>query len=506
MKVLRFPLKTERLKLPRLKEKLFGELKKYLSDAEISKIEKAYEFAKESHKGTKRYSGDDYIVHPLAIAYSLSLLRMDTATIIAALLHDTIEDTSVEVSDIRKAFSGEVATIVESVTKLSNIKIKKSWFPPGKTTHEKISEYERQIGTLRKMLIAMSRDVRVIFIKLADKIHNLETLQFLPRDKQERIAKEAIEIYAPIAGRLGMGEWRGILEDLAFPFVYPDESKRTKSLAIPEIKEREKYLKKITVKLKKILSENKIKHEIDFRAKKWYSLFRKLNKYSNDLDKIHDLIAVRIIVNSIEDCYAVLGLIHADWRPLVGRIKDYVALPKPNGYRSIHTTVFADEGQIVEFQIRTKKMHYQAEFGVAAHWIYQEKKVSRLPSKNDLKWINEFNKLSRDIKSPEELFKSLTMDLFEDRIFVFTPHGDVKDLPQGATPVDFAYYVHTALGNHCFGAKINGKIAQLSSKLQNGDIVEIIKKENAQPHADWLNFTKTSHARSQIKKMTRLEL
>ncbi|MFH1855275.1 MAG: RelA/SpoT family protein [bacterium] len=506
MKVLKFPLKTERLKLPRLKEKLFNELIKYLTDDDISKIEKAYEFAKESHKGTKRYSGDDYIVHPVTIAYSLSRLRMDQATIIASLLHDTIEDTSIEVNDIRKAFSTEVATIVESVTKLSNIKINKSWFPLGKTTHEKISEYERQIGTIRKMLIAMSRDVRVIFIKLADKIHNLETLKFLPPDKQERIAKEAIEIYAPIAGRLGMGEWRGLLEDLSFPFVYPEESRKIKELAIPEIKEREKYLKRITVKLKKILSENKIKHEINFRAKKWYSLFRKLNKYNDDLDKIHDLIAVRIIVNSIEDCYAVLGLIHADWRPLVGKIKDYIALPKPNGYKSIHTTVFADEGQIVEFQVRTKEMHHQAEFGIAANWIYQEKKVSKLPSKNDLKWIDEFNKLSRNIKSPEELFKSLTMDLFEDRIFVFTPQGDVKDLPQGATPVDFAYYVHTALGNHCSGAKINGKIAQLNSKLQNGDIVEIIEKKNAHPHSDWLNFTKTSHARSQIKKVTKGQL
>jgi GTP pyrophosphokinase len=299
-----------------------------------------------------------------------------------------------------------------------------------------------------------------------------------------------------------MGEWRGNLEDLAFPFVNKEAFDEIKSLAVPEIKDREKYLIKITKKLKEILTKNRIKADINFRAKKWYSLYRKLIKYNNDLDKVYDLIAVRVIVDSIEDCYAVLGLIHNAWRPLPGRIKDYIAIPKPNGYQSIHTTVFSDDKQIVEFQIRTKKMHQQAEFGIASHWIYADKKSSKLPNKDDLRWIDDFYKIQKKISSPEELVRTLKMDFFEDRIFVFTPDGDVKDLPYGATPVDFAYYVHTDLGNKCSGAKINGKIAPLSTILHNGDIVEIIKKENAKPHADWLNFTKTDIARSQIKRKT----
>jgi GTP pyrophosphokinase len=493
---------VEESKLAKLEEQLLAICKEKFSADEIAKIKKAIDFASAAHEGTLRQSGEPYLIHPLSVAIKIAELKLDHQTIIAALLHDTVEDTSVTLGDIKKNFSSEIANLVESVTKLSNIKIKMTWFPMIRSEKIQIPQFERQVETLRKMLIAMSKDVRVIFIKLADKLHNLETLEYLPKEKQERIAKESIEIYAPIAGRLGMGEWRGNLEDLAFPFVNKEAFDEIKSLAVPEIKDREKYLIKITKKLKEILTKNRIKADINFRAKKWYSLYRKLIKYNNDLDKVYDLIAVRVIVDSIEDCYAVLGLIHNAWRPLPGRIKDYIAIPKPNGYQSIHTTVFSDDKQIVEFQIRTKKMHQQAEFGIASHWIYADKKSSKLPNKDDLRWIDDFYKIQKKISSPEELVRTLKMDFFEDRIFVFTPDGDVKDLPYGATPVDFAYYVHTDLGNKCSGAKINGKIAPLSTILHNGDIVEIIKKENAKPHADWLNFTKTDIARSQIKRKT----
>lgn len=492
----------EKSKSVQVEIKLLEEVKKHYPSNEAKKIRQAIELAKHAHKDTLRQSGAPYIIHPLSVANKLIDIHLDWQTIIAAVLHDTVEDTHVTLAEIKKLFGTDIANLVESVTKLSNIRIKKSWFPLLKGEKVQIPEYDRQVETLRKMLIAMSRDVRVIFIKLADKLHNLETLDALPQDKKERIAKEAIEIFAPIAGRLGMGEWRGNIEDLAFPYIHKEAYKNLMSLAIPEIKEREKYLTKITKQLKLLLKENKIHGRINFRAKKWYSLYRKLLKYDNDLSKIYDLIAVRIIVDTVEDCYAALGIIHSVWKPLLGRIKDYIAIPKPNGYQSIHTTVFADKGQIVEFQIRTEEMHQQAEFGIASHWIYSKKKKSEGPSKGDLKWINDFYKMQKKISSPEELVNSLRMDLFGDRIFVFTPAGDVKDLPYGATPVDFAYHVHTDLGNKCGGAKINGKIAPLNTLLQNGDIIEIIKKKNTKPHADWLEYAKTDIAKSQIKKFT----
>jgi len=490
----------------KLENQLIDLCQKYLNERELARVKRAIEFSKKSHAGALRKSGESFVSHPLHAAIRLAKLKLDTNSIIAALLHDTLEDTDVSPRIIKREFGGDVLKLVEAVTKLSNIRIKKSWFPLGKTTVSKIPEFERQVETLRKMLVAVAKDIRVILIKLADKIHNLETLNFLPTEKRERIAREVIEIYAPVAGRLGMGEWKEKLEDLAFPYVFPKEYDDLKKLAIPRLKDRENYLKRIVSKVEKLLETNKIKAEINFRAKHWYSLYRKLLKYDNDLDKIYDLIAVRIIVDSIEDCYNTLGLIHSRWRPLVGRIKDYIALPKPNGYQSIHTTVFCEEGKIVEFQIRTKQMHQQAEFGVAAHWIYSEKKNSRIPNKNETKWLNDFSKIQKAVTSPEDFIKFLKLDLFQDRIFVFTPQGDVKDLPAGATPLDFAYHVHTDIGNHCAGAKVNGKIAPFDTKLQNGDIVEIIKGKNVKPKADWLSIVKTEVARSNIKKAIKSNL
>jgi len=483
--------------------KLVESCQKYFTERELRELERAINFATQAHQGQKRLSGRPYVNHPINVARRLADLKLDAPTIIAALLHDTLEDTAASEREIKKNFGGEVLYLVQSVTKLAHIRIKKGWFPFRKIQTRELPEFERQIETLRKMMVAMSADIRVILIKLADRLHNLETLQYLRADKRERIAQEALEIYAPITERLGMGRWRNVFEDLAFPYLLPEEYEELTQLAIPQIKDREKYLKKIVPKVQKLLKKDHIEATINYRAKKWYSLYRKLKKYEGDLTRVYDLIAMRIIVNSIEDCYSALGAIHSRWKPLPGRIKDYIALPKPNGYQSIHTTVFCEGGQIVEFQIQTREMNRQSEFGVAAHWIYAQKKKSPQPGKNELGWIKDFNQVQKDIGSSQELATSFRLDLFQDRIFVFTPTGDVKDLPAGSSPVDFAYSIHTDLGNHCGGAKVNGKIAPLRTKLQNGDIVEILKRKNATPRADWLEFVKTGIARNQIRRVTK---
>lgn len=485
-----------------LEKKLLAKISKYLDKHDVDQISKAIEVAQKSHQDHKRMSGEPYIVHPFYTAIRLTDLSLDSKAIIAAILHDTLEDTHLTKAEIKKLFGQEVAGLVDSVTKLSHIRIRKSWFPYKKLQTEEITEYERQTETLRKMLVAMAKDIRVILIKLADKIQNLETLHHLPESKRERIAKESIEIFAPIAQRLGIANWQGLIEDLAFPYALPSEYKTLKSLAVPEIKIRERYLKKIERAITQIARKNSIEIQTSFRAKKWYSLYKKLQRNENDIAKINDLVAIRIIVQTVEECYAMLGVIHSQWKPLPGRIKDYVALPKPNGYQSLHTTVFCDEGKIVEFQIRTFEMDYQANFGVASHWIYKKSDGGQPSKKDELKWVQEFYDAQKSINSPEELEDSFKMDLFQDRIFVFTPMGDVKDLPKDATPVDFAYSVHTDLGNSCGGSIVNGKIAALDKKLESGDIVEIIKRKSAKPHADWLKFVKTQSARSKIKKST----
>jgi len=480
-----------------LKKELLNKLS-YLSKADIAVVEKAIGVAEKAHSESKRASGEPFIIHPLYTAIRLTNLMLDKDAIVAAILHDTLEDTPMVFQEIRKQFGGDVANLVESVTKLSSVRIKKSWFPTIKIQKEEIPEYERQVETLRKMLLAMSKDIRVILIKLSDKIHNLETLEYLPIEKRERIAKEALEIFAPIAERLGIAKWQAEIENLAFPMASPEKYKELRELAIPEIKVREKYLKKIQNKLESILKKNNISNEISFRAKQWYSLHKKLKKYDNDITKIYDLVALRVVVDTLEECYAVLGIIHSIWKPLPGRIKDYIALPKPNGYQSLHTTVFCDEGRIVEFQIRTKEMDHSAKFGIASHWVYKTS-TSERANKDQLKWIKEFSQ-NQKYTDLEELGNSFRMDIFGDRIFVFTPVGDVKDLPKDATPVDFAYSVHSDLGDNCAGAIVNGKIASLDTALQNGDIVEIIKRKSAKPKVDWLKFVKSQSARSRIKR------
>jgi GTP diphosphokinase / guanosine-3',5'-bis(diphosphate) 3'-diphosphatase len=482
---------------------------KYLNSTDQKLIRRAFDFATKAHEGQKRVTGEPYISHGLETAYFVANLKLDVQAICAALLHDVCEDTKCDVNTIRREFGRDITNIVDGVTKLDKIKITHRYV--FLTTKEKMPEFDRQVETLRKMFMAMSNDIRVVIIKLADRYHNMKTLNSLPEEKRFRISRETIEIYAPLAYRLGMGNLKGDLEDLAFPYVYPKEYEELKSKVANRLQEKERYIDKLKKILIKNLYKSGIKCEIHGRTKHMYSLWRKLQRYNNDLNQIYDLVALRIIVNDIEDCYKVLGNIHNMWKPLVGRIKDYIAAPKPNGYQSIHTTVFAPEGEIVEIQIRTKKMHDQAEYGIAAHWHYSEKKntmdyilrkTSRVP-RGELVWVKELAKWQKALSDNEEVATGLHADFFSDRIFVYTPTGEVKNLPAGATPVDFAYAVHTDIGHHFGGAKVNGKIVEISYPLQNGDICDIITKKNARPKYDWLEFAKTSLARGKIKSATR---
>jgi len=480
----------------------------YLSDSDQNLVKKAFEFAQKFHAGQKRFTGEPFVEHGLETAAFIADLHLDPQAVAAALLHDVCEDTPCDLTQLRKNFGKGVAFLVDSVTKLGKIRFMRRWLVL--RDEKELQDFDRQVETLRKMFMAMARDIRVVLIKLADRRHNMKTLQGVPEEKRLRIAKETLEIYAPLAYRLGMGKLRGQLEDLAFPYVHPEEYEKLKKLTADRLEKKEKYIEKLKKTLHKKLYKEKIKVlEIHGRAKHLYSLWRKLQRYDNDLSCIYDLVALRIVVPTVEDCYKTLGAIHKMWKPLVGRIKDYIAQPKPNGYASIHTTIFAPAGEIVEIQIRTSQMHEQAEFGIAAHWHYSEKKgtldylfrrASRVPKK-ELIWVGELTNWQKAQKDNKEVASALGMDFFSDRIFVYTPKGDIKDLPAGATPVDFAYAIHTDIGNHLGGAKINGKLVELSHPLQNGDIVEIIKaKKETGPKRDWLEIAKTSLARSRIKR------
>ena len=481
---------------------LLDKVKSYNTEANFELIKKAYYFAEKAHRGQKRKSGENYIIHPLHAAYYLAEMKLSSVTIAAALLHDVVDDTDVSLTDIQKNFGKEIAFLVDGVGRLGKIKYR---------------GIERQVENLRKLFLAMAKDIRVILIKLCDRRHNLETLCYLPDNKQKRIAKESIEIYAPLAYRLGIGELKGRLEDLAFPYAYPQEHQELISRVKDKYEERKKYLKKVKAVIEKKLKKERIPiAELHFRAKHYYSLYQKLKRYDNDLSKIYDLVALRIIVKDIKECYRVLGLIHRIWRPLPGRIKDYIALPKPNGYKSLHTTVFCLGGRIIEFQIRTLQMHKEAELGIASHWYYSEQKglknyIKRkitTPPERKLAWIKQlkdWQEKSKDV-SPDRYLESLKIDFLNNRIFILTPKGEAIDLPEGACAIDFAYAIHTQIGNRCAGAKSNGKIIPLSQALQNGDTVEIIIDKNKKPSRNWLAFVKTNLARSQIRKKLKKEL
>lgn len=456
-------------------------------------IRKAYDTAKLAHEGQKRRSGEPYFNHPLATAEYIAEWGLDETTIVSALLHDVAEDTNYSIDKIKEEFGEEVAFIVDGVTKLGKIKYR---------------GVERQVENLRKMILALSQDIRVIIVKLADRLHNMKTLDAVPPQKQKRIALETMEIYAPIAYRLGMQKISGELEDLAFPYIYPREYRWLIENTKEKYEEREKYIEKVKPVVAAALQKANVEVvTIDSRAKRYSSLYKKLLRYDMDVDEIYDLVALRIIVKNIEDCYATLGVIHNLWPPLPNRIKDYIALPKPNGYRSIHTTVFCIDNKITEIQIRTQEMHEEAETGIAAHWIYEQMKGTKaynekraaIGEKKELEWVKQLRNWQKEFNNPEEFLESLKIDFFQDRIFAITPKGEVIDLPLGATPVDFAYQIHSEIGDSCTGARVNGKIVPLDYQLRSGDIVEIVTQKNKKPSESWLVFVKTSHARNHIR-------
>lgn len=455
---------------------------------DIDLITLAYDFAKTAHQGQKRLSGEDYISHPLATAQTLAELKMDTASIIAGLLHDICEETPYTLEDIDKNFGREVRNLVDGLIKCKKIQYR---------------GLERYMENVRKMFVAMAQDLRVIIIKCADRLNNLKTLSSLPAEKQKRIALESLEIYAPIAHRLGMAELAKQLEDTVFPHLYPEEYQKLVEL----VKSYYHKQKAIINQTKKILEAEFKKAGLNIisihgRAKHLWSLYKKLTLNGNDITKIYDLMALRIIVENKSDCYLVLGLIHQLWRPLKGRIKDYIAQPKPNDYQSLHTTVFGEGGNIVEIQIRTLQMHEEAEYGIAAHWHYKEKGVKMVDKK--LEWVKELTRWQKELAQNQKYLDSLKLDILKNRIFVFTPKGDVIDLPEDSTPIDFAYHIHTDIGNHCVGALVNDEIAPLNTKLKSGDMVKILVDKNRQyPSEDWLSFIKTRVAYSKIKSALR---
>lgn len=464
-----------------------------LSAADKAFILRAYVVAARAHAGRKRASGDAYITHPVAVASQVADLGFDARTISAALLHDVLEDTPVTKDELTTVFGSEVAFLVDSVTKLKAIRYRGTG--PRKSR-------DPQIESLKKMFLAMAEDIRVIIIKLADRLHNMQTLEYKEPAKRARKALETLEIYAPIADRLGMGRLKGELEDLAFPYAYPAEYAWLKRTVKSKYEQRLKYIQRTAPIVKRTLIESGVRiNDIHARAKRKWSLYKKLQRYEMDPDKVMDLVALRIIVPEVKDCYEALGIIHANYKPLPGRVKDYIAVPKPNGYRSLHTTVFCEKGRIAEIQIRTADMHEHAENGIAAHWHYDEQgkpTAARAAAEAEVAWVDRLKKFLADIRTSTDLGR-LKADFLHNHIFVFTPKGDVKDLPAGATPVDFAYAIHSDVGHSITGACVNDRIVPLNRALQSGDMVEVIKSKRAKPSWDWLKFVQTAQARRLIR-------
>lgn len=455
-----------------------------ISEADKKLITKAYNFAKNAHAGQLRKSGEPYFIHVATTALNLAELRMGPAVIAAGLLHDVLEDTTIKEKELEEEFGKEILTLVKGVTKLGTIRYK---------------GIERNVENLQKFFVSMAEDLRILAIKLADRLHNIETLDHVRSDKQKRIALETLEVYAPLADRLSMGNLKSRLEDSAFRYAYPKEYEEVKAMLQEKKSAKEEYLMEVKNKLLKILQEAKIKNVIvDYRQKHLYSLWKKLKKYDMDIDKIYDIIAMRVKVNTITDCYHVLGLIHGAWIPLPNRIKDYIAIPKQNGYRSLHTTIFTGTGGIVEIQIRTHEMHQEAENGVAAHFAYKGNDDGSLSS--PLNWVRQLRDLKKDKdnESSKNFLETIKVNLFKDRVFVFTPKGDIIDLPEESSVIDFAYAIHTDIGNHAQSAKINGKNSALSTKLKTHDIVEVSVGKNIKPSSKWLDFAKTTLARKHI--------
>ncbi len=485
------------------KSELIERAKPFYQENEILELEHAIDIATIAHKGQKRKSGESYISHPLSVAGTLIEWGMDIDTLLAGVLHDTVEDTDMTLEKIETLFGKDVAILVDGVTKVSK----------ARAGMQDLAQYLPQTkDNLSKLLIAIGQDVRVIIIKLADRLHNLQTLQHMPREKQIKIARESLEVFGPMADRLGMGRVRMQIEELAFSYIDPVEFKKLQNLMRKRLGKSTRKLGIVHSEINSALNAQHIEHDINGRVKSIYSLHKKLQKVEGNVDDIYDLMALRIIVNTQEDCYRVLGILHGLYQPMIARIKDYIAVPKPNGYQSLHTTVLTPSKQIVEFQIRTYDMHDYAERGLAASFHYHEQKSSKdytrsrksavLPS--NMQWITQLQEIAGKLRSGEDISQDqLTVDLFGDRIFVYSPKGDIYNLPEGAYPLDFAYLVHSDIGRHTYGFRVNGSIHAFDKPLQNGDVVEVMTRKTAIPKQAWLEFVKTTHARAKLRAQLR---
>ena len=482
-------------------EEFFATISQYLTPRQVQFVREAYNFAAEVHANQKRVSGDPYIIHPLGVAGILAQLKMDETTLAAAFLHDVVEDTNVSLQDLQDIFGKEVASLVDGVTKLGKI--------------EYISKEEQQVENYRKMFLAMAKDIRVVLIKLADRLHNMRTMKYMPVNKQKRISSETLEIYAPLAHRLGIYAIKWELEDLAFRYMEPQHYYELVEQVKVRRKERETMVQDAMAELKKHIDTAGIHCEIQGRPKSFYSIHKKMQRDHKTINEIYDLLAVRVLVDTVQDCYGVLGIVHGMWRPIPGRFKDYIAVPKSNMYQSLHTTVISSSGQPLEIQIRTFEMHRISEYGVAAHWRYKESAkgasnhaVSSSAKDMDAKmsWLRQLLEWHNDMHDPNEFVNTVKMDVFSDEVFVFTPRGDVIDLPMGSCPSDFGYRIHTGVGNSCVGAKVNGKMVPLDYRLSNGDIVEVVTtKQSGGPSRDWINVVGSNETKNKIRQWFKKE-
>src|SRR5512147_1010092 len=466
-------------------------IQSYNPGADVDLLRRAYIFSAKAHQGQTRLSGEAYLIHPIEVAAVLASLKLDVPTVAAGLLHDTIEDTDVTLDEINSLFGDEVARLVDGMTKLSRMELQ--------------SREQREAENFRKMVVAMARDIRVILIKLADRLHNMRTLRSLPPDKQKRIAQETLDIYAPLANRLGISKIKTELEDLSFRYLHPDEYRDIADKVSKKRMERQAYIDELIEIVKRQLAEHGYKGDVKGRPKHFYGIWQKMQKQGISFDDVYDLIAIRIITDTKVNCYAILGLIHSLWTPVPGRFKDFIGVPKSNLYQSLHTTVIGPKGERVEFQIRTEEMHKLAEEGIAAHWRYKERSPISQKEEQQFAWLRQLLEWQRDLPDAKEFMETVKGDLFPDVVYVFTPRGDVKELPQGSTPVDFAFSVHTDIGHQCVGAKVNGKIVPLKHVLHNGDKIEVITQTGHTPSRDWLKFVKTSKARTRIKAWLKAE-
>ena len=466
-------------------EDILREVQSYRPGEDLSLLRKAYEFTASQHARQKRLSGEPFISHPLEVVHILAEMKLDPVCLVAGMLHDVIEDTRTTPELVRQDFGAEVARIVEGVTKISRIKF--------------LSPEEQQAENFRKMILAMVDDIRVVLVKLADRLHNMRTLEYLPPDRREHVARETVEIYAPIAHRLGMGKVRGELEDLAFRHLEPAAFEELKGAVESRRKVSDEFLAEVRAQVEAKMKETNVPARVEGRIKRLYSIWQKLRRQQISIEQVYDLLAVRIITDNVKNCYAALGVIHNTWRPVPGRIKDFIAIPRPNLYQSLHTSVIGPHGQPFEVQIRTEEMHRLAEEGIAAHWKYKDGRRLRQQDEERFAWLRHLVEWQQEMRDPGEFLSTLKIDLYPEEVYTFTPMGKVIVLPRDATPVDFAYAIHTEVGHHCVGAKVNGRIVPLKYRLRNGDIVEIVTQANHAPSRDWLGLIKTSRARNKIK-------